>query len=290
MFCSNCACELPAIAKFCVRCGSRVHSPPATPPTLPAHATLGPVCVNCGKPHDPSHQFCNNCGQPLSQGQTQTTQPPPSPVADSEPAEITKFADVYSRMSGDELLRLSADLSQLRPGAQRALTSEIARRGLRDQQPMDKERVQDQGVGGWLTLFILSLTVFSPILTIINLSKEYDQFAPQAASSSLVLGGLIFDFVVSVALMSFGIYAGIGLYRVKPNAVRIAKKYLISYFLYVVLMILLLILGQAGKPQAEQVSSDMLSQIRAVFYVLIWYSYLEKSKRVAATYPTQKAR
>lgn len=25
MYCSNCACELPAVAKFCVRCGSRIE-------------------------------------------------------------------------------------------------------------------------------------------------------------------------------------------------------------------------------------------------------------------------
>ena len=30
MFCSNCACELPAIAKFCVKCGSRIDSSTGT--------------------------------------------------------------------------------------------------------------------------------------------------------------------------------------------------------------------------------------------------------------------
>ena len=280
MFCHNCACELPTVAKFCVRCGSRVEGP-AT-----AHATLGSSCVNCGKPYDPSHEFCNYCGHPVSHAQTQGAPTDPPSMTDTETTEFEKYAENYSRMLGDELVRLSADISQLKQAAQRALASEISRRGLKDQPPIAEEKKQYQGVGGWLTLFILGLTVFGPILTIVNLFKEFDQFAHQAATSNAVLAGLIFDIVFTVALMSFGVYAGVRLLKVKPNAVRIAKRYLVLYFLYSVLMIALQIFGSiANPPQAEQVTSEISPPLRSIIYVIIWYSYLGKSKRVAATYP-----
>ena len=71
MFCSKCAYELPAVAKFCVRCGAR------TQPSLASEQLLGSFCVNCGKPYDPSHKFCNYCGHLI-----------PRPEIQSEPTAL----------------------------------------------------------------------------------------------------------------------------------------------------------------------------------------------------------
>ena len=71
MFCSKCAYELPAVAKFCVRCGAR------TQPSLASEQLLGSFCVNCGKPYDPSHKFCNYCGHLI-----------PHPEIQSEPTAL----------------------------------------------------------------------------------------------------------------------------------------------------------------------------------------------------------
>jgi hypothetical protein len=65
MFCSKCACELPTVAKFCVRCGTRTHS------LVAADSLPGSFCVNCGKRYDPSYKFCNFCGHPLPHPETQ---------------------------------------------------------------------------------------------------------------------------------------------------------------------------------------------------------------------------
>ena len=77
MFCRNCACELPAVAKFCIRCGSLV----ATPTSVSATQRL--FCVNCGEPYDPSYKFCNYCGHPL---------PPVGGHADSSASDQPKPA------------------------------------------------------------------------------------------------------------------------------------------------------------------------------------------------------
>ena len=44
MFCPSCSCELPAVAKFCVRCGS----PVAIPSTTNRSAETS-FCMNCAK-------------------------------------------------------------------------------------------------------------------------------------------------------------------------------------------------------------------------------------------------
>src|SRR2546422_1474647 len=91
MFCHNCGCELPAVAKFCVRCGSRVEGPAAT------NETLGSFCVNCGIPYDPSYKFCNYCGHPVPHAQTQSA--PAAAVGDDGviPVQIQSHEEIAGR-------------------------------------------------------------------------------------------------------------------------------------------------------------------------------------------------
>jgi len=71
MFCANCACELPAIARFCVRCGSRVGTTEASvlPPVAPqAHEAINiriAHCPKCGAQNPGDFLFCTSCGSSL---------------------------------------------------------------------------------------------------------------------------------------------------------------------------------------------------------------------------------
>jgi hypothetical protein len=126
MFCPNCSCELPAVAKFCVKCGSRVEAPPT------ASRALGSFCINCAKPLDSSDKFCSYCGHEVIPPQSQHAQM----ARDIATANFEKLAERYSQMSNGELVRLSADLSQLTEAAQKALISEISKRALQDSPPI----------------------------------------------------------------------------------------------------------------------------------------------------------
>jgi hypothetical protein len=122
MFCPNCSCELPAVAKFCVKCGPRVEVPATTP------RMSGSACLNCAKPLDSSDKFCSYCGHEVMHSHSQVAQM----ASDIATRNFEKFAERYSQMLSDDLLRLSADLSQLTDVAQKALIREIAKRGLND--------------------------------------------------------------------------------------------------------------------------------------------------------------
>lgn len=60
-------------------------------------------------------------------------------ASDIATRSFEKHAEHYSQMSGDDLVRLSGDLSQLTEVAQKALIIEIAKRGLKDSTPIPEQ-------------------------------------------------------------------------------------------------------------------------------------------------------
>ena len=72
---------------------------------------------------------------------------------------------------------------------------------------------QYKGVGGWLLWLCLGLTVFSPLLTLAMLTKSYLDSAQYFARVPALATLVAVDTILSVALMAFSIYAGLGLWR-----------------------------------------------------------------------------
>jgi len=144
---------------------------------------------------------------------------------------------------------------------------------------------QHYGVKGWLLLFCLSLTIFSPLYTLYNLGVSYE------ASSTLfnrypdLQNVFIIDLILSLGLTAFSIYAGRALWNIKPGAVKIAKTYLLVFLGYVIIASILPF--KAGLPASANdimMEEVIIGAIRSVFYVVIWYWFLNVSKRVKATY------
>ena len=164
-----------------------------------------------------------------------------------------------------------------------ASVAELRRRGLKPDRPQASNPERHfKRVYGWLAFFILASIVFSPFLTMTRLVMEYAKVGPYFARVPGVLVTTILDTVMRIALMCFGIYAGVCLLKIRPNAVRIAKRYLLAYCLCQVAVSLLTLLG--GVPEAMEKSGWAVGTLRSIVYVAIWYSYLKKSERVAATY------
>jgi hypothetical protein len=144
-----------------------------------------------------------------------------------------------------------------------------------------------KGVGGWLLLFCIGLTILRPLMTVFNLDSGYKQASPYFEVFPGLLIITIIDSVLSIALIGFSIYAGIVLWEIRPNAVKIAKKYLLTLLGYSILTAFLPFM--AGLPSEANLS--MIGEIAkgifmSIIYVAVWYSYLNKSKRVKATYGT----
>jgi hypothetical protein len=145
--------------------------------------------------------------------------------------------------------------------------------------------IKYKGVGGWLLLFCLSLTLFSPLLTIYNLVSGYNEVSPYFEQFPGLVTVTIVNGMLSIGLMVFSIYAGIALWNIRPGAVKIAKKYLLVFLGCSILAIFIpFMAGLPSKANKTMIGEFVKGAIRSLFYFVIWYSYLNKSKRVKTTY------
>jgi Protein of unknown function (DUF2569) len=143
---------------------------------------------------------------------------------------------------------------------------------------------QYRGIGGWLLFFIVSLTIITPAFQgyiVYNECKLY-----RTMPSSLLFSVLAVDWSMRAILIVLGFYAGIQLWLVKRGAPRLAKTYLAAVFAQqVVLLLMGFWIANKVAATPENIGSVIMEPLRSLIYVVIWYSYLNKSQRVAATYP-----
>jgi len=141
-----------------------------------------------------------------------------------------------------------------------------------------------KGVGGWLLLFCISLTILNPLATlfyvVLSLPDTSGLFGPPPALRTVIMIDAFAFLHVAVAL--FGIYAGIRLWRGASGAVRTARTFLWCVLAYAALAIFLPFL--AGRPDEATIAEVVMSTTQSICYVAIWQQYLNKSERVRATY------
>ena len=93
------------------------------------------------------------------------------------------------------------------------------------------------------------------------------------------------DALLSVALITFSIYAGIGLWRIRTNAVRTVKRYLYFFLGYqAISAILPFMAGLPSEANEAMIAEVIRGTISNLAYFTIWYLYLNRSERVKATY------
>jgi hypothetical protein len=145
-----------------------------------------------------------------------------------------------------------------------------------------------KGVKGWLLFFCVSLTILAPLATLGQLGMEWNETAPYFTRFPSLHTAVMLETLMSIGLMAFSIYAGSALWSVKPKAVKIAKNYLLTMLAYSIVSPFVII-GVADLPSAA--TSAMTAEgakqaFRGLIGFAIWFTYLNRSKRVRATYPT----
>lgn len=163
--------------------------------------------------------------------------------------------------------------------------------GTADQQPAPPtstspaEEPRYRGVGGWLLLFCIGLIVLTPLITLSRLVASYGEAAPYLHQFPGLMVVTVIDTLLCIGLMAFSIYAGTALWRIRPGAVRTAKRYLLCFLGYqAVAAILPFMAGLPPEANGAMIEPIVTNAFRGVLFVAIWHSYLNKSKRVSATY------
>lgn len=139
-----------------------------------------------------------------------------------------------------------------------------------------------KGVGGWLLFFCLCLTLFAPLGTMAAFVAGFDELSRHFGQYPGLRSAMVIDVIVRIGLVCFSVWAGIALWTIRPNAVDIAKSYLIAVLIFAFFESFLLFSTVAGLP--FDFSESMKEMIPPYIGFHIWYSYLKNSKRVKATY------
>lgn len=129
--------------------------------------------------------------------------------------------------------------------------------------PAPAHSTELRGVGGWLMLFCVMLTILTPLGNLLTLR----------VNSSGRWGIYYFAIIVS------SLAVGIQVWRVAPDALTWLKVYFITFAAWEILRIVyVVIVNHAG------FDLPMVYRIRTLLWIAIWTAYFSQSERVRATF------
>lgn len=163
---------------------------------------------------------------------------------------------------------------------------ELLRWRVREKHPIITSTPKYQGVGGWLLFFIIYVTIFKPVWDGYISFSEWKIYRSEPNAVPFPLVRIIWP--MRIAILLFGIYAGVQLWRVQRGAVRIAKAYLLAVIFQNGLEVALA--TWSFLPQFIVLQLLRFVAFKALLpigYALLWYLYFKRSERIAATYPAQ---
>jgi len=154
----------------------------------------------------------------------------------------------------------------------------------------DEHRTELYGVRGWLLLLCIYLGIVMPLIAILGAIA----LLRQAASSPGLRGVLFADGVFDIALAALAAYAGWAMYRMRPNALKFAKAYFTIMIVLSAFGLAMLMLTPPILPRPQDNTAALSNTLRtsAMIAILwpailsaVWLVYLQRSKRIHATYP-----
>jgi hypothetical protein len=245
MFCSNCACEIPTTAKFCVRCGSTVDAlasstlARAVAPSVANPAPKASVqCSKCGGQNPSEYFFCTACGASLG--------PIGSPVFVS--STVTAFDAV------------------LPPSAPVKTVNEI-------QNIPDTQQVAStlRGVGGWLLFFCIGLIFVAPLIDAAEILKNPNNMFVVVLDLGLAA------FAIYTGIIVWGT-------RPNALKVVKAYFIVMIVLAFLTILGVIFADAKDIQGHSNSQGEDMIAALRSLGYVAIWWSYFGSSERVRATF------
>ncbi|MCE9658386.1 MAG: DUF2569 family protein [Burkholderiales bacterium] len=140
------------------------------------------------------------------------------------------------------------------------------------------------GVRGWLLVLCLMLTTIGPLISVWLMAHQYDEFAPYLAGSAGLSVVIFVSLILTGCSVAFGAYAGLRLWRIKPNAVATARYALFASLAADIVSTVIAVSAlpmHADGPLLRQVEIDL---VPSLLFFTVCLAYLNRSSRVRATY------
>ena len=145
------------------------------------------------------------------------------------------------------------------------------------------------GYGGWLRCFCQALfiyTVFTILLLSWNLLGDDDVARYLARNYPRANFLMKLEIIIWIGINGFGFYIGIMLWRLRPGAVSIVKRYLQTCLGLGFLAIFVPLVYGVPSRVREALMHDAAHDFgRILLSFAIWFKYFKVSKRIKATFP-----
>jgi Protein of unknown function (DUF2569) len=141
------------------------------------------------------------------------------------------------------------------------------------------------GVGGWLLVLCLMFTVVGPLISAWLLADEYAAFEPYFAGSAGLQAAIFVSLAITACSVAFGIYAGLRLWLIRPNAVTTTKHaLLVGLAADAVTTAIGLVAGPTPDAQGQLLRQLTIDLVPSFIFFTLCFAYLNRSRRVYATY------
>lgn len=131
-------------------------------------------------------------------------------------------------------------------------------------------RPEPTGVGGWLALLVFGIGIVTPVSAVIEIARS-----ASTSESAWAFGGSL---LVLVAFAAGGVYSGWALWRRWPDAPKTTSRFIFGVAGLSAVGFVMLI--SEGADAAQTVGQILGLSV----WVLVWTSYLRKSRRVKNTF------
>ena len=144
------------------------------------------------------------------------------------------------------------------------------------------------GVRGWLFLFAITLVAVAPLVRLISLVTSFGPVAAVAEHYPKFVAVYLVTCVMELALIAWSIACGVALLRMRPDAPRLVKLFLLINPIAMFVCTIAYALADLPKTVLHtmtQVGADITS--KALLYSIVWGLYLKFSRRVRETFPSR---
>ncbi len=143
-----------------------------------------------------------------------------------------------------------------------------------------------EGVGGWLLVLCIVLTIGTPFVAAHNLISNFQQASSEFEYIRGLEEYLFFVMGLRLFLVIFSMHAGISLWTERPRAVRTAKIYLWLFLVGLIVGVATFFLMVDWPKERMQIliREVTIEVAQSLIFFTVCYLYLTRSKRVKATY------
>jgi hypothetical protein len=142
------------------------------------------------------------------------------------------------------------------------------------------------GVGGWLAFLCIALTLLSPLVSVGQTIKVYEELAPRFAAFPPLRIGWMIEVILFGAMVLYGVYTGLQLWSKNTGAVVHAKRlFVLMPIATAVGCVPYFLIGLPTDAVAGIATESGKDIVKTVIACALWYAYLNRSRRARNTFP-----